>query len=640
MGLIGARVPMKRFVVGAGGVIALFIACMQINGAQSSDSPPNSTSSVAATIPSGQAFILQLDTPMNTRTTKKGDKIEFHTAADIIIDDQILIPNQSLVRAEVKKSKRAGAVFGRSELQLHFIDVKLPDGTVIPIQASITRSGFDPVDPAAKEDPKLKGDAARGADVRALASAGAQGAIVGALSGGLRGVLFGAGAGAASTAIGSMLRRGPDIDLPHNTMFEARLDKPLEIPAQSVLEQNNPATIHSRAAALNASLDEPAANGRPLLRRPKIAHPIEEPSISEAEPAGEPTDAGMPEEEPIAKARPTLRRPESAQPIEEASISKPEPDLPSAVPHAEAAPVEPAVAGVKISVRVKMVQVDAVVRDHSGHLMSNLRTEDFRVYEDNVLQEVAGFSQDELPLAVAIVVDHSGSVSPYISELRRIATQTLDNLKPNDEVCLFTFAANVQRLEDLTSSRERIANAIDRIHAFGGTDITGALYEAVRYLANAAPDRRHAIVLISDNEQTVPSSVSDHDLITTAQEKDVVVYSLKTSGSPLALGARLPSLIFGDAINRVAQDTGGELIKVANVSSLDSALGSVISRLRTSYSIGYYPASSSKTGVFHEITVRLADTFGKPGKDYSIRAKRGYYAVQSSKSVADSQPLE
>jgi Ca-activated chloride channel family protein len=583
--------------VAAALVIALIVFCAQVNRAQSPNPPLMPSTSSTASIPAGQVFIMQLDTPLHTRTTKKGDKVEFHTAADVIIDSQVLIPNQSLIHGQVTKSKRAGLLFGRAELQLRFVDVKLPDGTLLPFQASITRAGFDPVDSKNGEDPKLKGEAGPGGDIKAAASAGAQGAIIGVLSAGPRGAIYGAGVGVAATAIGSMLRRGPDIDLPRSTMFEARFEKPLEVPAKSVLAQNSP-TAKATNAALETSEDYPANN------------------------------------------RPVLRRPQNPPPTDEASVSKPETSegaaTPAAVEVAKAA--EPAAAGVTISVKVKMVQVDAVVRNRAGRIMDNLRPEDFRVYEDNVPQELASFSQDELPLAVALVVDRSGSVAPYISELRKIATRALYNLKQQDEVCLFSFAQDVQRLEDLTTDRQRIANAIDRIYAGGGTDIMDGLYEAVRYLANAAPDRRHAVILISDNQQTTNPRTSEHEVITTAQERDTVLYSLKTSGTRLALGNQLPNLVFGDSVNKVAQETGGEVIKVTNTGSLDGALSSVISRLRTRYSLGYYPSSSSQNGAFHSITVRLADKFGKAGSDYLIYAKRGYYAVQSSKPVAVVQP--
>jgi VWFA-related protein len=250
-------------------------------------------------------------------------------------------------------------------------------------------------------------------------------------------------------------------------------------------------------------------------------------------------------------------------------------------------------------------------------------------------------SRDELPIAVALVVDRSGSVAPFISELRRIATRTLNQLKPEDQVCLFSFAADVDRVEDLTADRNRIADAINRIHAGGGTDITDALYESVKYLARNAPGRRHAVILISDNQQTVTPHASDAETIKAAMESETVVYSLKTAGSPFQIAAQLPSILFGGGtVAKVAQETGGEVINVGSVSSLDSALGSVISRLRLRYALGYYPAGTAQGGVFHEIKVRLDDRFGKPGSDYFVHARRGYYATGGSSGPAPATKLQ
>jgi Ca-activated chloride channel homolog len=587
---------MKRSIVGCAVAVALVFICARMNGAQSTAPSP-------AVIPSGHVVIMQLDTPLHTRTTKKGDKVEFHTAADVIVDNQVLIPNQSLIRGEVKTAKRAGLLHGRAELQLRFVNVQLPDGTVIPLQAAITRAGFDPVDAKNGEEPTFKGETGSRGNIKALARGGAQGALIGIYRG-PRGALYGAAAGVAATSIGMMLRRGPDIDLPRSTMFEARFEKSLAVPAASVLAQNIPAAgalANSETTAINMSAieDQPAATNRPILKRPETFPPTEQAALSTQEPS---------------------------------------PDAPPASPIAEAKTPQSATEGLTISIKVKMVQVDTLVKDRSGKVMANLRMEDFRVYEDNVSQELASFSQDELPLAVALVVDRSGSVAPYISELRRIATRALYNLKPQDEVCLFTFAGDVQRLEDLTSDRQKIADGIDRIHASGTTDIVDALYAAVRYLANAAPDRRHAVILISDNEQTNTPSVNEREVITMAQERDAVVYSLKTSGTPMPLANQLPSMLWGDFVNKIAQESGGEVIKVTKVSALDNALDSVISRLRTRYSLGYYPSGSSQGGAFHTITVRLSEKFGKSGSDYVVHAKRGYYAVQSAKSITGAEP--
>jgi VWFA-related protein len=580
--------------------VVLTMACLQAGIPQSPDPQLRSAAPDVMTIPSGQNFILQLDTPLHTRTTRKGDKVEFHIAADVVVESRVVIADRSLIRGTVTKSKRAGLLFGRAELQMQFDEVQLADGTVLPLRATITRAGFDPVGSKSGEPPKIQGDPGQGGEIKAMASAGAQGALIGVLQGGPRGAIYGAAAGVAIAGIATALKRGPDVDLPRSTMFEARFDKPLEIPETAVPVRNAPAVASLRDAKVSGAPDPDAAANEPQA------------------------------------ARPVLKRIKTEPLKEEASNSAPEvPDSPAS-PASSGSPATPDVSaktstdagggGVTISVKVKMVQVDTIVRDRSGRTMQNLRMDDFRVYEDKVLQDIASLSQDELPLAVALVIDRSGSVSPYIAELRRIATRALYDLKPQDQVCLYSFAADVEQLQDLTADRERIVRAIDRIRTGGGTNIMDALHEAVRYLASAAPDRRHAVILVSDNQQTASPRTSEREVINAALETDTVLYSLKTSGEPIALGNQLPSLIFGDSVHKVAQETGGEVIKVSR-STLDGALGAVISRLRMRYTIGYYPSSGSQGGAFHSITVRLTDKFGKAGQDYTIQAKRGYYAV-------------
>ncbi len=128
-----------------------------------------------------------------------------------------------------------------------------------------------------------------------------------------------------------------------------------------------------------------------------------------------------------------------------------------------------------------MVMVDAVVRDRNGRPIDNLQREDFRVFEDGTEQPITSFSQDKLPLAVALVVDRSGSIGFVMRQLRRAAYQTLSQLKPDDQVALFAFADQALRLEDLTTDRQRIASRISTIEARGGTNINDALYDAIHY---------------------------------------------------------------------------------------------------------------------------------------------------------------
>jgi len=286
--------------------------------------------------------------------------------------------------------------------------------------------------------------------------------------------------------------------------------------------------------------------------------------------------------------------------------------------------------GFTLSVKVRMVQVDAVVRDRKGRMIGDLTKEDFAVFEDGVPQEIRSFSQDELPLAVALIIDRSGSISPYISELRRIATHALDQLKPEDEVALFSFADSVQRVEDLTTDRGRIAAGIARIRTGGGTNIIDAVYESVTYLERTAPERRHAVILLSDNQETVEPQASASGIIRKAMESETVIYSIKTAGRASPLAVPVPSVLTGEgSVGKITKETGGEIIDAKEVNALDTALASVIARLRMRYSMGYQPPETSQMGAYHSIEVRLTEKHGEPGKDYRVHARRGYYSTSA-----------
>src|ERR1039457_2940043 len=61
--------------------------------------------------------------------------------------------------------------------------------------------------------------------------------------------------------------------------------------------------------------------------------------------------------------------------------------------------------GFTLVMQVNMVLVEVTVRDHKGRIASDLKPEDFRVFEDGVEQKIISFSRDDWPLAVALVVD-------------------------------------------------------------------------------------------------------------------------------------------------------------------------------------------------------------------------------------------
>lgn len=298
-------------------------------------------------------------------------------------------------------------------------------------------------------------------------------------------------------------------------------------------------------------------------------------------------------------------------------------------------PITVGASGYVVKLDVNLVLVEATVSDSRNRTVDGLTQNDFRVLEDGVEQPVRYFSRDELPLAVALVIDRSGSIGPHLGELRHAALETLAQLKPDDQVTLFTFAAGPEQLAALTTDRPRIARAISMIHPGGGTNINDALFSAVYYLGQAARNRRHAVILVSDNQDTVRGFANEKDLVRLALQTETVVYSLRIGGTYGLRGLSEPYSVPGTpSVNSVTQETGGEIIDASQDRSLGAAMAMVISRLKRRYTIGYLSPNKKRDGAYHSIEIELAGV-AKQKAQYSVFARQGYYAPTDGAAPGD-----
>jgi Ca-activated chloride channel homolog len=281
-----------------------------------------------------------------------------------------------------------------------------------------------------------------------------------------------------------------------------------------------------------------------------------------------------------------------------------------------------------IRVNVNLVMIDATVKTKAGQIMSDLKKEDFEVREDGVVQKVALFSRDGLPLNVALVLDLSDSLGPFLGPLRDAATTTLEALKPEDTVALFTFSTEAQLVTPLTKDKNSIVDQLGSLKIGGATNINDGIFVASKYFLDTAPKGRRVIILISDDVATDAGGQNTDDIITETIAADTSVYNLKVPGdNPLTTrlaASRIPGLV---NIRRVADQTGGEIFDVQTVASLDSVFRALLDRIKTRYTLGYYTSANGALGKPHKLDVRLASSFGNKGRDYLILAKNGYYFV-------------
>ena len=274
--------------------------------------------------------------------------------------------------------------------------------------------------------------------------------------------------------------------------------------------------------------------------------------------------------------------------------------------------------GFRVSVDVELVTTDVAIL---GAPESELQAEDFIIYDNSVTQQISFFSRDQLPLAVAILVDSSGSITDKLPALQNAAITALERLKPEDQVALYSFDWGYHRLINLTEDRFLIAERIGKLRTVaGGTDIYDTVYDAARYLKENAPHRRRAIILISDNCHYFGDHTADdcrNELLETATTLyNVVTPSSETEESPFCKESN-------PMIQHLAEETGGEVLNLQGSTSIKAALEKIMFRLRMQYTLGFSPSNPGPQGSFHELSVSFANEKVCPG--CRLLARRGYY---------------
>jgi VWFA-related protein len=258
------------------------------------------------------------------------------------------------------------------------------------------------------------------------------------------------------------------------------------------------------------------------------------------------------------------------------------------------------------STEVKVVTLLATVHDNSGAIVTNLNREDFHVEEDGVPQTIKYFSREsDLPLTIGLLVDTSRSQIGVIERERRASQTFLDRVLREDKDRAFVahFDIRVEVLQDLTSSRAKLASALDelKIPPRGSTLLYRAVRECSENQMRKQPGRR-AFVILSDGVD-VHSKTTIVTAIEFAQRADAIIYSILFSEWPLiAYAPQVAPIraIYGavgkHAMQRLARETGGAYFEVSKNNPIERIYASIEEQLRNQYSVGYVPERKDRQG--------------------------------------------
>lgn len=309
-----------------------------------------------------------------------------------------------------------------------------------------------------------------------------------------------------------------------------------------------------------------------------------------------------------------------------------------------------------IKLHTTLVQVPVVVKEKGGRYLTDLRKDDFSIYEDGARQSIEYFGTTEEPFNVALLLDSSGSTADQLQQIKAAALAFIDNLRPQDKVMLMEFNDSVTIRSELTSDREQLRRAIAEIQPGEYTQVYEAVYTAV-WERLADIQGRKAVILFTDGIDNASSEIVEEDTLDAVIEtEDVIIYPIRYSTRAdverridRKLAAQRVSTSANtetdeqraqkaaerqhamqeldrtyrkadEYLDELARLSGGVVERADQITDLKGALGRIADELRKQYLLGYYPPNE-KTVSSRRISVKVS----RP--DAIVRARPGYKAT-------------
>jgi Ca-activated chloride channel family protein len=256
-------------------------------------------------------------------------------------------------------------------------------------------------------------------------------------------------------------------------------------------------------------------------------------------------------------------------------------------------------------VDVNLVNVFATVQDQSGQFITDLDRNNFKVYEDDVLQEIQVFEkQDQVQSAIGILMDTSGSMVDILPLMVRGVREFTRSIPRLDDYFVASFGTNVRTIHNYSESQKHLEDVLQTLRPYGSS----TMYDALNYGMEKLSDReqeRKALVDYTDGNYN--GSASGHGETRDHAQRSATLLYFVAIGSPV--------LVDSHTLEDLSSISGGRTIYLPKTQSASAVLEQIRVELAKQYYLGYY--IPRKPG-FHRIRVEV------PGTNYKVRARNGY----------------
>ena len=280
-----------------------------------------------------------------------------------------------------------------------------------------------------------------------------------------------------------------------------------------------------------------------------------------------------------------------------------------------------------ILVKSELVALPVRVTDVNGNVVSGLAQEAFSVFEDGHLQKLTLFEQEDAPVTVGLVVDHSRSMGPKLSEVAAAVYAFAHSSNPQDEMFVVDFNDDVwlQILggKPFTSNARDLEAAISAVSARGRTALYDAVAEGLNHLRLGHCEKK-ALIIVSDGGDNA-SHQKFSQILALAQHSQVLIYSIVLQGEGQEENP--------GALRRLSKSTGGTSYFPNSAETIASISALIARDLRDQYTLGFAPEAHTRNASYRKIQVKVS----VPGRTkLHVRYRPGYFAVDTGQPPAQS----
>ena len=232
----------------------------------------------------------------------------------------------------------------------------------------------------------------------------------------------------------------------------------------------------------------------------------------------------------------------------------------------------------------------SVTDKNKGKPIAGLDASDFVLFQDKkslpvqatTIQQVGGVS-------VAIVVDESGSMDDEIEDARNAVRQFIDGMGPLDRTAIIGFEDAARLIQPITSDRDLLYQAVNNIHAYGGTAINNGAFRGLDELVNETNPT--VVIIFSDGDGR--GSYSNQQIINKALAQNTTIYSIGVG-----------SYVKDDPLKNIAEGTHGTYSKAPSASELANIYASIQSAVQARYVLCYQSPDVVWSGDTHTVVVK------------------------------------